>query len=45
MTKSISQKIEKLSIRENSIHILMSFEDVIKLSLDSPIKNSKINKK
>ena len=37
--------IKKLPKKENPVHIPLSFEDAIKLAVNTPIKNSKVNKK
>ena len=45
MSKKPAKSIKKLPIKENPTKLNMSFEDAIKLALNTPIKNSKITKK
>ena len=45
MPKEPIKKLKKLPVKEKPLHIPMSFEEAVKLALNTPIKNSKINKK
>ncbi len=42
--KKSSTKIRKLPLQEKPLKLNMSFEDAIKLAVNTPIKNSKVNK-
>ena len=45
MPKKSAKNIKKLPVKEKPLHIPLAFEDAVKLALNTPIKNSKINKK
>ena len=44
MPKKSTKSIKKLPIKEQPTKLNMSFEEFIKRAVDTPIKNSKINK-
>ncbi len=37
--------LKKINIKEKPLHIPLSFEQIIKKAVNTPIKNSKVNKK
>lgn len=37
-------KLKKLPVKEKPLHIPLSFEDALKVALNTPIKKSKTNK-
>ena len=39
------KKLKILPIKEQPVHLDMSFQNAVKLALNTPIKKSKINKK
>lgn len=45
MAKKSPKKVKKLPPVEKPLHIPLSFEEIIKKAVNTPIKNSKINKK
>jgi hypothetical protein len=45
MAKKTIKTVKKLSIKEKPLHIPLSFEEIIKKAVNTPIKNSKINKR
>ena len=45
MPKKTPIKIKKLHLKEKPLHIPLSFEEIIKKAVNTPIKNSKVNKK
>jgi len=45
MPKKPTKTIKKLPVKEEPLHIPLSFEQIIKKAVNTPIKNSKINKK
>ena len=40
-----TKKLKKLPVKEKPLHIPLSFEDALKLAINTPIKKSKVNKK
>lgn len=45
MAKKPSKSVKKLPVKEQPTKLNMSFQDFIKAAVNTPIKNSKINKK
>lgn len=45
MAKEIKKKLKKLRVKEQPAKIDMPVDDFLKLALNTPIKNSKVNKK
>jgi hypothetical protein len=45
MPKEPAKKIKKLPVKEKPVKLNMTFEEAIKRALNTPIKNSKVNKK
>lgn len=45
MPKETSKKVKKLPVKEKPLHIPLTFEELIKKAVNTPIKNSKVNKK
>ena len=45
MPKEPTKKVKKLPIKEQPVKLNMTFEEAIKKALNTPIKNSKVNKK
>jgi len=44
MSKTTAKKLKKLPTNEKPLHIPLSFEDALKLALNTPIKKSKTRK-
>ena len=45
MVKQTTKKLKKLQVKKKLTKIGMPVDDFLKLALNTPIKNSKINKK
>ena len=45
MPKKPTKSIKKLAAKEKPLKLNMTFEEAIKKALNTPIKNSKVNKK
>ncbi len=45
MAKKTVKSVKKLPIKDQPLHIPLSFEEIIKKAVNTPIKNSKVNKK
>jgi hypothetical protein len=45
IAKKPAKSVKKLPVKDEPLHIPLSFEEIIKKAVNTPIKNSKINKK
>ena len=45
MSKQPTKSVKKLPVKEKPLHIPLTFQDALKAAINTPIKNSKINKK
>lgn len=44
MPKAPTKSVKKLPLKENPLHIPMTFEDALKVALNTPIKQKKAKK-
>ena len=45
MAKKTTKSVKKIPVKDEPLHIPLSFDQLIKKAVNAPIKNSKINKK